>query len=125
MKRKRRRSREQVPISRDQTNISSDYVSHTYVQKHQRAMADENSPTPEESAENALLRHDIKHWVRFLEPASRQIVYLYFGLVSGYQMSVEQVALETYRTPEAVQTMLEDALLKLRTFAELDGWAHC
>jgi DNA-directed RNA polymerase sigma subunit (sigma70/sigma32) len=112
MKRKRKRRGEQSSGPLDRS--AGDYGSHEF--------ADQESRTPEQNAETALLKKDLKLWLRFLEPESRRILYLHFGLVSGYQMSIEQVAAATERTPEGVQKILGEALRKLKTFAELDGW---
>ncbi len=77
-------------------------------------LKDESSLSPEEYAENEILKEKIKEVLQTLQPREQQVLELRFGLVDGICHTLEDVGKRFNVTRERIRQIEAKALRKLR-----------
>ncbi len=75
---------------------------------------DDDTPSPAESASNALMREAIEKELHTLTPREEQVIKLRYGLIDGRSRTLEEVGQEFDITRERIRQIEAKALRKLR-----------
>lgn len=75
---------------------------------------DEDTPSPEESATNQLLKEHVNEMLGYLSPREQKILRMRFGLEDGKTHTLEEVGQEFGVTRERIRQIEAKALAKLR-----------
>ena len=85
-------------------------------------IADENSPEPTDYLQAEGIREHLEEWLDKLNEKQREVVVRRFGLQGYTNFTLEQVAQELGVTRERVRQIQIDALKRLRTILERQGF---